>query len=402
MRRLLVVPYFYSEDFRCRPLEYALRLRSRYDVYVWRSRWLAATPGRGVGRRLCQLRSALLDVARPVSVVRRDGLSLVDAPFLQPALLRPVVGLERALGVARRFNRKQLDRLIRRFSIQRVLMSSTWLDLPRVSGVAVYHDVFDYFDENKLAPAFRAREKRWYGALLRGTSANFAVSAPVVRKLELDYRVAGAFAPNGVDVTGIRGASTAQVMALRRRLELEGRWILGYFGNHGPHAGLDFLLEVFARLARRSPEAALVVGGPYGWWEGRIRMPSVGNVRFLGPVPLAEMPTYAALQDVTVHPCEKSAFRNHALPLKVIEASAARKFVVSTDIESLRALGLPNVVLVTRDVEAWVEALFALRGRPWRPEWDVVIEQYDWQRIADAMADRMEEAAAVTDRIVRT
>jgi glycosyltransferase involved in cell wall biosynthesis len=390
--RLLVVPYFYSELLRARDVELATHLAGRYDVHVWRWHSLGHVPGHRVERRIRQLSLALQDLLRPTRV-SHGRVKLVDAPFLQPALLTPVVGMERATRIARRFNGRQLAQLAARLEIDRILMSNAWLDLPEATA-PVFHDVVDYFDEQKIPAAYLAREKAWYLDLMSRTAGNFAVSIPIVRLLADEYGVCSHYVPNGVDVGLLRTVAPQTVSALRRSLRLEGRWVLGYLGNHGPHAGIDFLLEVFAALRRREPDAALLIVGPYDWWKPRIRIPTGDGVRFTGAIAVKEIAAYFHAADVTVHPCDQSPFRNFAFPFKVIEASAAQKFVVSTDLMTLRELGLPNVKLLPRTVPEWVDVLLTLRNARWEPAWDAVVDRFDWQVLADSMAELMEQSAA--------
>jgi glycosyltransferase involved in cell wall biosynthesis len=392
VNRVLVVPFNYSERFRLRSLEFALRWVPRWDVIVWRWQWLSEVQGASrASTALKRLRSVLSSLFRRVRIVDSPtGLRLVDAPILHPALLRPLLGLEGATRIARRFNSWQLLRVVERLEIDCVVLSSAWFDLPKHLKIPVFYDVVDWFNEDGLSPGFFGREMIRLQRLLSRTAGNSAVSRPLVRKLATQFGISCRYLPNGVDVRAVRGVRRSDVDALRQRLSLQDSWVLGCIGNHDLHAGLDFLLEMFSKLRERTQTVALVVVGPYDVWKGRLRVPSVPWIRFTGPLPPGEIPLYCNLQDLAVHPCEKSQFRDYALPLKVIEASAARKHVLSTDLLTLRDLELPNVCLAERSVDNWVAKLETLRHMSWRPEWDRIVEFFDWERLSEMCADWIE------------
>jgi glycosyltransferase involved in cell wall biosynthesis len=323
--------------------------------------------------------------------VADNGITIVNSSFLHPALFRPVLGLEGALRLARRYNGYRLRRLVSELRIERLLIANTWFDVPRLGqSVPIYYDVGDWFNEDTLPPAYLAREKAWFRSSFARATRTFAVSLPLVQKLAKEYEVQSSYLPNGVDVNAIRGVGKSVVEDLRRRLSLENRWVLGYIGNHDEHAGLDFLLKVFDALRQRVPDAALLIVGPYDRWKGRLIVPPSMPVRFTGPLLPAEIPAFCQLQDVSVHPCEKSQFRDYAFPLKVIEATAARKFVVSTDLLSLRTLGFPSLHLLERSVEHWVGALESIRSKTWDSEWDHLVAPFDWEHLAEKAAAWME------------
>jgi glycosyltransferase involved in cell wall biosynthesis len=392
MKRLLVVPFTYTDRFRVRSLEFASRWIGRFHVFVLRWHWLSDVRASNLfTRRLRQTLSALGDLVRITRVsVGESGFQVVDRSFLHPALVQPFLGQERALRLARRYNGFQLERLLRRLCVDRLLIANTWFNVPQSRDVALYYDVGDWFNEENLAQDYFAREKAWFRDSLSFTSGNFAVSLPLVRKLTEELTIPTHYLPNGVDIQSVRGVEKTAVARLREGLSLEGRWVLGYIGNHDDHAGLDFLLEVLVALQRRVSDAALLVVGPYHRWKRRLQVPDNVTIRLTGSVPPRDVPLYCQLQDIAVHPCDKSQFRDYAFPLKVIEATAARKFVVSTDLLTLRQLEFPNVHLLARDVQQWVDTLHSLRGRSWQPEWDSRVEPYDWQRLADKAADWME------------
>ena len=133
-----------------------------------------------------------------------------------------------------------------------------------------------------------------------------------------------------------------------------------------------------------------MIVGPVDWWSDVITRSDLPNVIYTGSIPPEQIGAYFNLIDLGVLPCEHSDFRDYAFPIKVLEYTTCRKWVVATPLETLRCLAWPNVLLVNRDRDAWVEALLWAKNARWRPEWDAIVEEYDWQRLAARLADWMD------------
>jgi glycosyltransferase involved in cell wall biosynthesis len=277
-----------------------------------------------------------------------------------------------------------------------VVLANGWVNVPPRGLASLFWDIVDTYSEDSFDPAFVAAQRLWFRQSLSRVMASFVVSLPLLRKLSVEggASVPMYYLPNGVDIEALRRVQDDQVELLRERWSLRGHWILGYIGNHDAHAGLDFLLEVFQKVQERMENVALLIVGPYVSWKGRLQVPRSAPVVFTGPLPRHEIPAYCKLQDVAVHPCDKSPFRDYAFPLKVIEATAARKFVLSTDLLSLAELRLPNLYLLDREVELWVRALESLRKRSWQSEWDHLVEPFEWERLAEQAANLMDQSVA--------
>src|SRR5438132_857344 len=91
------------------------------------------------------------------------------------------------------------------------------------------------------------------------------------------------------------------------------------------------------------------------------------------------MPNGADLRALrSVPPADVVALR-HALGLN-------GKFVIGTPLRTWELLQWPNVFLTDLRVDAWVEAIVRAQHSRWKSEWDIIIEAFDWDALADRMA----------------
>ena len=131
--------------------------------------------------------------------------------------------------------------------------------------------------------------------------------------------------------------------------------------NLEPHYRVDVILEAFARLKERLPEATLTVAG-YGSEEARLKQMATRGVRFVGRVEPAEMPFLYEFADVFVN---ASVVDNQ--PVSILEAFAAGLPVVSTptgDIPALVRHGETGLLVPEDDPDALAAAVLTLIQSP--------------------------------------
>lgn len=136
--------------------------------------------------------------------------------------------------------------------------------------------------------------------------------------------------PNGVDPALFHPAVDGG--AVRNRLGLSGKFVIGCSGTFKPWHGMDLLLDAFGEVHREYPAAhLLLVGdGPLrrrleeGCTAGR-----AGAVTFTGSVPHDEMPAYLAAMDVAVAPYPRLEEQYYS-PLKLFEYMATGRPVVAS------------------------------------------------------------------------
>jgi len=386
--RLLVVPHVYAENISVREIEFARRLTRHFDVYclAWKDA-LHVDNGNALQRRWRQFWIALGSVfARQDLRPAGDGVTYVTAPVLQAILLQRAIGAVRATELCRSFNRRTLESLTDRLDITHVLVAAGTFALPRRTEVQSFIDVVDWIPEGSYSPdfvKFKREELKWVASEAHRV---FAVSEPLCEKLRDDCGIEAVSMPNGADLRALRSVPAADVAALRHALGLNGNFVIGYIGNHGTYTGVDFVVEMFSRVRERIPNAALLIVGPAECWRPILEAARANGVIWTGPVSPSEIKKYFNLLDVGILAQEKTLGTEFAFQLKIVEYSACRKFVVATPLRTWELLQWPNVFLTDLRVDAWVEAIVRAQHSRWKSEWDMIIEAFDWDALADRMA----------------
>lgn len=147
--------------------------------------------------------------------------------------------------------------------------------------------------------------------------------------------------PNAVDVSAFRpfGTPDAELVA---RWSLGGKTVLGFFGSFFRYEGLHYLIAAMQRLAHKAPQMIALLAG-LGPEEQRLKdlisHHGLGSrVLMLGRVPHARIGDYYNLCDMMVYPRESIPLTERVTPLKPLEAMAAGKIVVASDVGGHREL----------------------------------------------------------------
>jgi glycosyltransferase involved in cell wall biosynthesis len=223
---------------------------------------------------------------------------------------------------------------------------------------------------------------------LRAADRIHVVSSALLRYVcSVAPDVPAAWIPNGAEVGRFRAAPPLALPSLA------GRMVVGFVGSMKPWHGVEQLLDAFARVHPRHPEAALLLVGS-GPGEADVlerasRADLIGHVLCSGHVPHAEVPSLLGRFDVAVAPylpVEDFYFN----PLKIVEYLAAGKPVIYSDQGDLGALVgscglgyLPGSVSELADRLAQLLGQPALRGglardataRGARLDWSVIAER---------------------------
>ncbi|MFQ6099703.1 MAG: glycosyltransferase [Anaerolineae bacterium] len=296
-------------------------------------------------------------------------------------------------SLAQAYNRYQLARWIAELDIDVVVSADfRYTPFPHwFKGRVVYvYDMVDAFWDERRHEA--AHIRKFVGGELAKADVVTVCSRRLAENVRRLWGREVEVLPNGADLAELRAVAPEDVTRLRASLGLEGRWVIGSIGNHGPWSGLELLLGAFQRIRARMPEVALLIVGP-GSEVDRLspRYERDPDVCFTGPRPPEEMPLFFNALDVGTLPFEVSEFTHSALPLKVIEYSACNKPVVSTPLRGVMDLAFPNIRLAESDVEAWAAALLAARTHSWdRHDLACSVEAYDWHAIAGRLLDAIE------------
>jgi glycosyltransferase involved in cell wall biosynthesis len=180
---------------------------------------------------------------------------------------------------------------------------------------------------------------RWSERLiLNRADAVLAVSSPL-KQILIAAGVDGrriTVMSNGVNLENF--ADSSGTRALRARLGLEGRTVIGFVGWFRNWHGLDLLLEAFHQgdLAARGASLVLVGDGPMlGWLKDFVARHDLGeSVVFTGPLPHGEVPAHVQLFDIAVQP----AANEYCCPMKVLEYMAMGRAILAPRQENLTEL----------------------------------------------------------------
>ena len=168
--------------------------------------------------------------------------------------------------------------------------------------------------------------------------------------------------------------------ALRNRLGLEGKTVIGFAGSFYAYEGLDLLIEAAALLAPRRPDlrVLLVGGGPQ---EQALRALARARglsdrVIFAGRVPHADVQRYYQLIDVLAYPRHRMRLTEIVTPLKPLEAMAQGRMFVASDVGGHRELvrdGETGFLFPAGDAGALAQTIESVLERT--GEWPRIQEQ---------------------------
>jgi len=175
------------------------------------------------------------------------------------------------------------------------------------------------------------------------------------------------FARHGYPARVIRNVVDTSRFRFRERAALAPRLLATR--NLEPYYRVDTILEAFALLKRRYPEATLTVAGVGGEEERLRRLAAslaTGGIRFVGRVEPQAMPGLYDSSDIFVN---ASVLDNQ--PVSVLEAFAAGLPVVSTGVGDLANMiedGKTGRIVPAKDPRAMADAVASLLEDPARAQ----------------------------------
>ncbi|MBM4196667.1 MAG: glycosyltransferase [Gammaproteobacteria bacterium] len=168
--------------------------------------------------------------------------------------------------------------------------------------------------------------------------------------------------PMGTDVSGLRPATGPERLALQSSLGLAPRRTVLFLGRLTAKKGVDVLLQAFALVTSRMPDALLLIAGE-GEERAALERAAAGasGVRFVGYVEGERKRDLLRAAEVFVLPSVVAADGDaEGLPVALLEALAAGLPCVATDAsgaEELLADGVSGFIVPQRDPQALAEAM---------------------------------------------
>lgn len=146
--------------------------------------------------------------------------------------------------------------------------------------------------------------------------------------------------------------------------DLNGKEVVGFLGSFYRYEGLDLLVDAFAQIAdRRKNARLLLVGGGETEAELRDQIQNLGlqdRVILPGRIPHERICDVYALCDVLAYPRNSARITELVTPLKPLEAMAAGKALVASNIGGHRELiqpGQTGILFPPRDRQALARSI---------------------------------------------
>lgn len=213
---------------------------------------------------------------------------------------------------------------------------------------------------------------------------------------------------NGVDTDAFTPKQRSE--AAVERYGLAGKRVVLYAGTFQPYEGLELLLRALPGILRRVPETQVVIAGGSGARPGQRSESSGGTperaladtisalgmqerVTMTGLVPHDAVGELYALADVVVYPRVLTRTTALTTPLKPLEAMAAGRAVVVSDLPPMRELvqdGTTGLHFSAGDAQALAEKCLAvlestqLRESLGRAAREYVVAKRQWSRLVPA------------------
>lgn len=141
--------------------------------------------------------------------------------------------------------------------------------------------------------------------------------------------------PNAVDVEGFQLSGVPDA-ALKNRLGLDGKTVVGFVGSFYAYEGLDLLVAALPALLSRRPDLRLLLvgGGPqeHALKAQAEHLGMADRIVFTGRVPHAEVSRYYDLIDLLAYPRHSMRLTELVTPLKPLEAMAQGRVFVASDV----------------------------------------------------------------------
>ena len=173
--------------------------------------------------------------------------------------------------------------------------------------------------------------------------------------------------PNGADPSVFRPLDNPS--EVRRRYNLEGKFIACFAGTLGMAHGLEVVLDT-AVIMRDDPSVVFWLvgdGARRADLEEQTRRRGLTNVVFQGQVPRGEVPAVLAASDVALVLLRPDPLFETVLPSKMFEAMATGRPVVlgvRGEAKDLLLRGGSGVAIPPGDAQALASAIRSLRDRP--------------------------------------
>jgi 1,2-diacylglycerol 3-alpha-glucosyltransferase len=292
------------------------------------------------------------------SVVRLPSLKYLNDPPIYVAVL----GTPRSTWS---LTRKHFDVLHAHSPLSVGLLAYLTASTKNLPLIYTYHtSITDYTHYLKFigGTGIIRHGARWFSTASTNLGDQIVVPSPKFHRLLLQQKVNKPIhtIPNGIDLSNFKAAKNPGSLRTRLGVKADAPILLS-LGRMDPEKHLDFLVDAFALLIEKHPDARLVFAGD-GSARKRVEekvaeMGLKGRVHFLGMVNRTEIPD--VLHDATVF---LSASITEVHPISVIEAIASGLPLVAVQDEAFEGMieDGQNGYLVPMDVNLFSQRVSAI------------------------------------------
>lgn len=290
-----------------------------------------------------------------------------------PRLPLPIPG-RRPLVTQAAF-RRLVRRIVAEHQIDVVIAACNWCALGFPPPDLPVPLVIDYFD------LLEDKDEEWYFTHADAVVSSSSVLHDRVRK----YPLPSYYVPNAIDTSLFRHANGD---AVRAEYRLDGARIVSLIGI--TVSARLYFLDAVALAARQMPEIKCLIVGD-GEQLPAIKARITGRehlFRLTGAAPYERMPEFFACTDVGLYPGDLQPYFHAALPIKVLEYSAAGKPVVTPPLEELTRLRFGNLVFASPTPESFADAIcLALQSPATAPD----LSRFEIRRVAAELSEILEQ-----------
>lgn len=381
MRKILFIPHT-TANVKTRTIELAKQFTDDYEVYVLeKSQRCSISFGLSLGNLLYVVKEML----KKPKIRKSNKITYIDLP----KVVLP-------LRLLTKYNEYKLQKFIDEFDINVVINASFYLYSVRASGIRYIYDLVDDHVDNVsskktiFAKLMAKQIGKFIEHEIKKAGTVLVVSEALREIVKKRYTRNAIVISNGADVEKYRTVESKTIERLRKELNLVDKYVIGYIGNlKEEYTGVRFLIKFFAELNRVNKQVVLLLVGPCN--PEHKKQFSNANILFLGSRPPEEMPLYFNLIDLGVLPFVVSPFTDNALPLKIIEYTAAKKPVISTPLKEVINLNFPNIFFAEQNVQKWITMFEQLQQFEWKEKWSQYILEYDWKKLAEKVKGLLNE-----------
>jgi len=246
----------------------------------------------------------------------------------------------------------------------------------RRPGIPVVFDLLDCSDWSYENP-WMEMEKRYF----LNSDGVLAVSR-IAKKIAKKYNRNVLFLPNGVEVEKFRVEEKSEA---KRKIGMERKQIISIIGPTVSTKN-PFMEAIMNIVQKHNNVRFFIVGENDKVRQLRVKFKHP-SILYYPHIPYNQIHHYFIASDIGLYPVEGSPYYHCAMPLKILEYSAAGSWVVvSPKLESVASLNLPNVVFCRDNAKDLEKTLIGLLNQP-PPDATKKLKHLHW----DSLSEKLEE-----------